>query len=121
MASVELYPTLSGLSMLTDSDKRPSEAQDLVLAKQGFGQDDRSAGFGMLIENPNTGFAIENTRYHVTAFAADGSVLDVEEGYVEVILPGQTLGIGSDLPPLFRSGGCLAGEGGARRSRATTG
>lgn len=97
VATVELYPAISGLSLLTSDNTLPSGATDLVLSKQGFGQDDNQAGFGMLIENPNEGFSIENTQYHLTAYAENGDVVAVEEGYVNVLLPKQTLGVGGSI------------------------
>jgi hypothetical protein len=97
VAKVELYPSISGLSLLALDKELPTGANDLMLAKQGFGQDERQAGFGMLIENPNNDFSVEHTQYHLTAFAEDGKVLAVEEGYVEVLLPKQTLGIGGSI------------------------
>ena len=97
VATVELYPSVSGLTFLRTEDALPEGASDLVLVKQGFGQDERRAGFGMLIENPNDGFAVENSQYHLTAFAEDGHVLETEEVYVKVLLPNQTLGVGGDL------------------------
>lgn len=59
VAKVELYPTLSGLSMLSKETNLPVGASDLVLVKQGFGQDKRRAGFGLLIENKNDSFAVD--------------------------------------------------------------
>lgn len=97
VAKVELYPAVSGLSMLTEGVKPPENAQDLVLIKQGYGQDDTEVGFGMLIQNPNGGYAVERTMYHVTFYAEDGSVLGVNDGYVDTLLPDQVLGIGGDL------------------------
>jgi len=97
VANVELYPSVSGLTSLRTEDALPEGASDIVLVKQGFGQDEQSAGFGMLIENPNDGFAVESSQYHLTAFAEDGHVLETEEGYVKVLLPNQTLGVGGDL------------------------
>ncbi len=97
IAEVELYPVISGLSLLTSDTKLPSEATDLVLVKYGFGQDGNQAGFGMLIENPNEGFSVESTQYHLTAYAENGNVLAVEEGYVNVLLPKQTLGVGGQF------------------------
>jgi hypothetical protein len=93
VATVELYPTVSGLTFLWEETELPEGASNIALAKQGFGQDDQEIGFGMLIENPNGNFAIENSQYHVTAFAEDGHVLATEEGYVEVLLPNQILGV----------------------------
>jgi hypothetical protein len=97
VAKVELYPTISGLSMLTSSEELPEGAQNLNLEKQGYGQNGRQVGYGMLIQNPNGNFAVESTMYHITLYTQDGNVASVEEGYVDTILPNQTLGIGGDI------------------------
>jgi hypothetical protein len=55
------------------------------------------ASFGLLVENPNRGYAVESSQYLVTAFAADGRVIDTEDGYITVLMPGETLGVGGDL------------------------
>lgn len=41
--------------------------------------------------------SVEGTQYHLTAYADDGRVLSTEEGFVEVILPKQMLGVGGDM------------------------
>lgn len=97
VASVELYPVVSGLTVLRGEEELPEGADDIVLRKQGFGQSDRDVGFGMLIENPNDNFSVESSQYHLTAFAPDGHVLTTEEGYVDVVLPEQTVGVGGEL------------------------
>jgi hypothetical protein len=97
LAQVELYPTVSGLSMLKSSDKLPEGAQNLALVKQGYGQDGNQVGYGMLIQNPNGGFAVESTMYHITLYAEDGSVIAANEGYIDTLLPNQTLGLGGDI------------------------
>ena len=97
VASVELYPTLSSLSLLSSDEERPDGTSDIQLVKFGFGQIDRSGGFGMLVENPNSGYAIERSQFQLTAFAANGTVLVTEEGYITSLLPEQLLGLGGDL------------------------
>lgn len=98
VARVELYPTLSGFSLLLmDNDELPEGAENIVLLDYGFGQDESSIGVGMLIENPNSNFSLESSEYYVTAYAADGTVVDTGEGYISLLLPDQILGVGSDL------------------------
>ena len=97
VAKVELYPTVSGLSMLTSSDKLPVGAQNLTLVKQGYGQKENQVGYGMLIQNPNSGFAVESTMYHITLYAEDGSVVATDEGYINTLMPNQTLGVGGEI------------------------
>lgn len=97
IAEVELHPVISGLSMLSRDHELPSGATSIVLVKYGYGQDDQQAGFGFLVQNPNDGFSVENSQYHLTAYAADGTVLETDEGYLNVVLPGETLGMGGDI------------------------
>ncbi|MCX6984809.1 MAG: hypothetical protein NT118_08685 [Lentisphaerae bacterium] len=97
VAKVELYPTVSGLSMLTSSDNLPEGAQNLALVKQGYGQDESQLGYGMLVQNPNSGFAIESTMYHITLYTEDGNVIATDEGYIDTLLPNQTLGVGGEI------------------------
>lgn len=97
VAKIEIYPTVSGLTFLGEKPALPEGASDVKLTKQGYGQDGQEVGFGMIIENPNASFAVENSKYRVVAYAEDGRVLGVEENYVEVLLPNQTLGIAGVL------------------------
>jgi hypothetical protein len=90
----ELYPTISGLTFLSEELDPPEGASNPVLTHQGFGQDASRIGFGFTIENPNRTLAIENAQYRVTAYAEDGRVLETEEGHVRLLLPNQTLGVG---------------------------
>jgi hypothetical protein len=97
VARVELYPTVSGLSLLARSDDLPEGAQKLALVKQGYGRDGAEVGCGMLVQNPNDGFAVESTMYHITLYAGDGSVVATEGGYIDTLLPGQVLGTGTKI------------------------
>ena len=96
-ARVEMYASMSSLSDLSSDSDKPAAAEALKLIKYGFGQDDNDLGCGLIVQNPNGGFAVESSQYHVTAYDVDGNVLDTEEGYVEVILPEQTLGLGEKI------------------------
>jgi len=95
--TIEVFPTLSGLSSITEGAELPTNSKELALVKYGFGQDEGQVGVGLIVENPNEGFSVENSQYRVTAYDAEGTVAAVEEGYVEVLLPQQTLGIGGNL------------------------
>lgn len=103
VASVELYPVVSSWSSTVE--ELPGDASEIQLVKYGFGQTDQRAGFGMLLENPNSNYALQYVKYRVIAYAADGAVLSVT-GTKEIpwLFPEQTLGIGDDL--------FLASEGG---------
>jgi hypothetical protein len=93
VSRVEIFPILTNFYDLDTSYQLPEGASNLVLTKQGYGQANTSMGIGMILENPNQGYAIENSMYHVTSYSEDGSVLAVSDGYVNLLLPTQTLGV----------------------------
>jgi hypothetical protein len=97
VGSVEIYPTLSGFSQGLTGDEIPPGSAPIKLLKSGFGQGEYSAGYSLLVENPNQGHAVEYSQYMVTAYAADGRVIATEDGYLSVLLPGQVIGIGGDF------------------------
>ncbi|OGO73407.1 MAG: hypothetical protein A2Z49_08795 [Chloroflexi bacterium RBG_19FT_COMBO_56_12] len=97
VARVELYPVVSGISMLLSDDELPEGAQNIAIVKSGYGQDGNEVGYGVLIENPNNGFSLESSMYHINLYGDDGNIIAVEEGYVNTLLPSQTLGIGGDI------------------------
>jgi hypothetical protein len=97
VSRAEVYPTLSGLSMLDIGNEIPAEAQSILLSKQGYGQDGSSVGIGLIFSNPNPGHSVESSMYHLTAYAEDGSVLGVSEGYLDILLPDQTLGEADEM------------------------
>jgi hypothetical protein len=97
VARVDLYPTVSGLTFLGHARELPAGAEAIRLVKYGYGEDDMSASFGLLVENPGEKHAVESSQYLVTAFAADGRVIGTDDGYISVLLPGETLGIGGSL------------------------
>jgi hypothetical protein len=69
----------------------------LAIVAHGFGQDGRSVGWAFIIENPNAGLAVVSSKYHVAAYDASGTVLETDSGYVTIVLPGERLGIASEL------------------------
>jgi hypothetical protein len=94
---VEVYASLSGLSLLTNPSGIPAGASAITLDKQGFGQDGRYVGVGFLVTNSNADFAVESSLFRATAYAADGTVLNTEDGYLVLLLPGQILGTGRTM------------------------
>jgi hypothetical protein len=93
VSRVEIYPTVSGLSLLTSPDIIPEGASPLAVLRQGYGQDDNSVAYGIVMQNPNGNYSIESSEYYATLYSGDGRVLGVAEGYINVVLPGQTIGI----------------------------
>lgn len=63
----------------------------------GFSQLDIEVSFGFLVVNRNLSFAVEDSRYRLTAFNEEGFVIAVDEGRIDLVLPGQTMGLGRSL------------------------
>jgi len=97
VASVEIYPALSGLYSLETVNPLPDGASEILLKKQGFGQSDTQVGYGLIFENPNPDYIVEQTMYHITAYGDDGTILAATDNYIDILLPNQTLGVGGDL------------------------
>lgn len=97
IAKVEIYTCLSGLSWLTDVDEMPSTAQALVLKNFGYGMGKYSGAYGIIFENPNDGYAVEDSKFRLIYYDADGMVVSTDEGYIEVILPNQVLGLAGSI------------------------
>lgn len=97
VARVELYPAITNLSMMRAETVLPEDASSPVIAKYGFGQERGGVGFGMVVENPNDDFSIESSQYRITAFNGDDVVIGVEEGFINILLPSQALGVGGSF------------------------
>lgn len=95
----EIYPIISGLTSFSSDTDIPDDSLPLNLSKFGFGQDEYSTGYGLLIENPNNSFALENSQYYIIGYSSDGSVLCTDGNYISTILPNETIGIAGDLYP----------------------
>lgn len=91
---VELFPRLSYSSISKFREDRLKDAQDLLIIKSGYVQNDLEVGYGFLLENPNQTFAVEDSIYRMTAFDSAGTVIRVDEGHIDRVLPGQTFGFG---------------------------
>ncbi len=94
VAAVELHPEHPPLARAP----LPQPAAPLELLDFGFGPTDFDAGYALIIRNPNEQ-AVELSRYRVTAYDADGRVVGTDESYIDLLLPGQTLGVGGALIP----------------------
>lgn len=99
VASVELHPAVSILSLQDVTAGAPEGAESMEFQDFGYGSNDFNAGYGIMVRNPNPDYAIEFGKYRVTAFDASGNVVGTDEGYIDLVLPGQTLGIGGSLYP----------------------
>jgi hypothetical protein len=101
IVSVEIYPILSGLTGFTYDYDKPEDASTISIKKFGFEQNEYgTVYYGFLVENPNSNYALENSQYHMAGYSSDGVVLCADFGYIETILPNQTLGKGGYLFPI---------------------
>lgn len=89
----EILPTETPLP--TDPPPTPTPVPEPIeVTKFGFGQDERYIGFAFLVENPNQGLAFESSQYQIAFYDENDIVVETESGYIELLLPGQTLGVG---------------------------
>ena len=72
----------------------PAGATDIELEDFGFGADNYSVGYGAVVRNPNSTVAVINSVFTVIAYDANNRVVDVNEGYLELIQPGESKGFG---------------------------
>ena len=89
--TVEIYPAITGFTFM--ERETPADANAITLVDYGFAQDGRRFVSALLVENPNEKFAVENTAIQATAYSKDGIVLGVGKGHVDLLLPGQRLGV----------------------------
>lgn len=75
----------------------PADALPLEVVGYGFGVGETDAGWGLLVTNPNTAYALEDSRYTLTVFDAGGNAIHTEEGVLPLLLPGELLGVGGAL------------------------
>ncbi len=75
----------------------PADARPLEVVGYGFGVGDFGAGWGLVVRNPNPAYALEDSRYTLTALDAAGNALYTEEGALPLLRPEQRLGVGGAL------------------------
>ena len=89
--SIEMFPRVSYYSLDPSQGILPEGASDFELIDVGHYRDEDGVTFGLITQNPNPNFAIEDARYSATGYANDGSVLFVDRGYLDLILPGEQM------------------------------
>lgn len=62
------------------------------MLKTGFFFNETTLGGGFLVQN-NTNEVMKSSMYYLTLYEADGSVAQVDSGYINLLWPGQTLGV----------------------------
>ena len=78
--------------------KKPlTEPEALKIEKHGFGQDERDLAYAFVLTNPNPERAVEDSQYQIAAYDKEGTVVDTDSGYIQVIFPGETVGIAGTM------------------------
>lgn len=92
-------PAEAPIAMPTEAlpDDAPADARPLELVNYGFGVGELGAGWGLVARNPNTDYAVADSRYTLTVFDTAGNAIHSEEGSLMVLLPGQTTGAAGAL------------------------
>lgn len=88
-ASVVFYPSISSWSA---SFEAGDWENNLQLVDFGFVQDGDEVGGGFLVKNITDQLLIDS-EYYVTVYEADGSVSDYRSGYIDLLWPGETIGV----------------------------
>ena len=73
------------------------QSQPVALASTGFAQQDTDIAYAFIVINPNSDAAIENSEYQVAAYDANGAVIDTDSGSLDIIFPGEKVGIAGDI------------------------
>lgn len=92
----------------TPSNATPTEGTEVVITPGGdssielldigFGQvpDSEELGYGFVIRN-NTGSTLDFSEYDVVAYDAGGAQLESDFGFIDLLAPGETRGIGGSI------------------------
>lgn len=75
----------------------PTSQAALVLGEQGYGQDGQELAYAFIVSNPGIGAAITTSSYQAAAYDESGAVLKTSDGYVDVVLPGETIGVAGTM------------------------
>ncbi len=65
----------------------PDHVAPTVIAS-GFGVEDGIAGYAFIVNNPNAGYAIENSQLQVALYDDAGNAIGTDSGTIGLILPG---------------------------------
>lgn len=90
---VELYPTLSGLSVFESS----ASEQNLQLVSAGMGYGTFGTNITFLVKNASPDKVLERSQYQVAIYDEAGSVLGTDSGYISLIFPQETVAQSADI------------------------
>lgn len=98
-ARIDVYAAPSTFSLFAGAYDAPGNQPIVVQSGWGGQPDGFDTGYGALVENPNTGVAVDTLRYQAIAYDADGRVLTVDSSYLAALFPNERFGIGGSLYP----------------------
>jgi len=86
------YEFFPRTGILTSESDDASVFQDISVLKTGFFFNETTLGGGFLVQN-NTDEVMKSAMYYLTIYEEDGSVSQVNSGYINLLWPGQSLGV----------------------------
>lgn len=96
VARVEFFAAVANSTYYDDSADRVG-SENVSLVNQGYGQKTTEVAYGALMENASTDAAAESVYLHTTFYAENGDVVGVSDGYISVVLPGETQAVAGSV------------------------
>lgn len=99
-ARVEVYVNASSLTEFA-SDNNDADGQQPTIVQAGWSMspDGFDAGYGILVENPNSGLVVHYLRFQVTAYDDAGRIVALDASYIAGLFPNERFGIGGSIYP----------------------
>lgn len=91
------YEVYAGYRNLPGTAVLPADASPLTVSGQTFVQNGNNITYGVVIENPNASYLVNQSLLVVNAYAADGTFLSGEPLPLMNVLPEQKLGVSREL------------------------
>ncbi len=95
MDHYEVYPGYRGIPSTTSPI--PADAQPLKVTASGYAVDGDRLTYGVIVENPNAGYVVDEAVLAVNVYAADGKFLRGSSWMLVSLQPGQRIGISEQL------------------------
>lgn len=91
---VDIYPTLSSLSVLESADQAASPVQ---LVAYGFSERNSMVGVGFTVKNTDASTVFGGAQYQVAAYDESGKVLGTSNGYLDDLYPNAQVGVYAEM------------------------
>lgn len=91
MDHYEVYPGYRGIPSTTSPI--PADAQPLKVTASGYAVDGDRLTYGVIVENPNASYVVDEAVLAVSVYAADGKFLSGAPWMLVSLQPGQKIGI----------------------------